>query len=145
MIQRVQSIYWFLAAALLIAFLFLPLFGYGPTGSENLFMVQNCTALSITISITAFIALLNILLFKNRPLQIKVSWLITFLLLISIVLFMAAHYYFLYQGKEPASKGDVVSIQWAAALPLLALILNFLAKRGVQADEKLVSASDRLR
>lgn len=145
MIQRVQSIYWFISAAVLIAFLFLPMFSYGPNGNEQIFNTQDCTALSISTAFVAFFSLFNIFLFKNRPLQIKISWFISFLLLVNLVLFMGAHYYFLLQGKEPALAGDLVKIQWPVVLPILALVANLLATRGVKADEKLVSASDRLR
>lgn len=145
MIQRVQSVYWFLTVVILVAFLFLPLFSYGPTGGENYFMVQDCTALVVSIIVIAVLTAINIFLFKNRPLQIRISWLISLLILIAFFLFVGVHYYFLLQGEAPAEAGDQVEIQWAVALPVVALILNVLAQRAVKADDKLVSASDRLR
>lgn len=145
MIQRVQSIYWFLTAAVLVAFLFLPMFGFGPTGNENLFMVQDCMTLTIASSVAALLSLVTIFLFNNRPLQIKLTWLIAIVILLSFAGSAGVNYLALSGGEAPAAAGDVVTFKWPLALPVVAIILNFLAMRGVKADQKLVSSSDRLR
>lgn len=145
MIQRVQSIYWLLTALVLVAFLFLPMFGYGPTGNEKLFMVQDCLTLTIATSAAALLNILTIFMYSNRPLQIKLSWLIALVILLSFAGSATMNYLALSSGEVPASTGDIVSFKWPLALPLVALLLNFMALRGVKADQKLVSASDRLR
>ncbi|MEX0812468.1 MAG: DUF4293 domain-containing protein [Chitinophagales bacterium] len=145
MIQRVQSIYWLLTAVVLVAFLFLPMFGYGPSGKENVFAVQDCMTLTIATSLAALLSLATIFLVNNRPLQIKLSWLIALVILLGFTGSAAVNFLALSNGEAPAAAGDIVSFKWPLVLPFVALVLNFLAMRGVKADQKLVSASDRLR
>ena len=145
MIQRVQTVYWAVAIILMGVFLTMPLFTYGAADAAGTpFKTLDCTLLAISTGVTILLTLAAILMFKNRPLQIKLGY-------VAIVGYLVmhfsiwAHYYFLTQGKEPAVAGDVVSILPWVALPTVALVLNVLAIGGVKKDHKIVKAADRLR
>lgn len=145
MIQRVQTVYWVVAIILMGVFLNMSLFTYGPEGvAGTALKTLDCTLLAISTGITILVTLAAILMFKNRPLQIKLGY-VAVVGYLAVHFLMWAHYYLLAQGKEPASAGDVVSILPWVALPTVALILNVLAIGGVKKDHKIVKAADRLR
>lgn len=145
MIQRVQTVYWTVAIIFMGVFLNMSLFTFGPEGAAGApFRTLDCTLLAISTGVTILLTLAAILMFKNRPLQIKLGY-------AAIVGYVAmhvltwGHYYLLGQGEAPATAGDVVSILPWVALPTVALILNVLAIGGVKKDLKIVKAADRLR
>ena len=145
MIQRVQTVYWAVAIILMGVFLTMSLFTYGPEGvAGTAFKTLDCTLLAISTGVTILLTLAAILMFKNRPLQIKLGYVAVVGYIATHVL-MWGHYYLLGQGEAPAVAGDVVSILPWVALPTVALVLNILAIGGVKKDHKIVKAADRLR
>jgi hypothetical protein len=85
------------------------------------------------------LALFAIFLFKNRKAQIK--------LCVINILFMLC-WYSVY-AFHAINLGDQYQasfqIEFAAGLPFFALILYFLALKGVRADEALIRSMDRIR
>ncbi|MCO5232116.1 MAG: DUF4293 domain-containing protein [Chitinophagales bacterium] len=133
MIQRIQTIYLFLAAIFLFVLLFLSI---GVRENESVKMFENLytTVLSIVSGGTAIIA---IFLFNNRKLQIKIISGLTVLCLgviASLVIF---------QFVLPTQLTTINYIPYAS--PIIAFIFSILALKGVKADEKLVRSMDRLR
>jgi len=45
----------------------------------------------------------------------------------------------------PQWRGGDLGLQWPAVLPMVSVILTFMARKGVLADEKLVRSLDRIR
>ena len=89
--------------------------------------------IAITLIVTMFIAIVSILKFKNRLLQIKLGALISLLCAVSVGLV------FYFRGMYPAKLSvGTFSI-------MLALVFNFLANWFIRRDQKLVQDSDRLR
>jgi len=41
--------------------------------------------------------------------------------------------------------GNILTFSWGFTLPFLSMVMYFLAKRGIMADEKLVRSSERFR
>ncbi|MDR3340142.1 MAG: DUF4293 domain-containing protein [Candidatus Symbiothrix sp.] len=121
MIQRIQTVYFFLVFCL--------------TGSLAFFSFTTTSLLLLVdAGIVAVLALVAIFLFKKRKLQIKTAWLIMLLLLVAIVLFLI--------------KGDgfsIAAISYPILIPFIAGIFNYLAIRAVKKDEQLVRSLDRLR
>lgn len=149
MIQRIQTVYLLIVVALLITSMCLPLGSFiDSAGTTYIF-----TPLSINVGdasfssygffcillLSAIIALTTIFLYKNRMLQIRFSIFNT-ILLIGFYLALVA-FYFILQSKLEAT----FRVHWALCLPLICIILNYLAMRAIGKDEVLVKATDRLR
>jgi hypothetical protein len=88
--------------------------------------------------LTASIGVWAIVGFRNRPRQAKLC-VVNMLLL--IVWYALAAFYALHVGyRDYSFHADL-----AICFPLIAIILYWMARRGVLADEKLVKAADRIR
>lgn len=149
MIQRIQSIYLLLAAAALGGQFGLPYLQAGennpartlPALADGVFNpLDNPGLLGLTI-LGAAVSLAAIFMFKNRLLQGRLAGVsvIAGILLLALAAFATKSTF------DQAPEGS--SIQFAAglALPLLAIVLNWLATRSIRKDEALVRSMDRLR
>ena len=154
MIQRKQTIYLFLAVVACIVCLCLPLgtlqlqgMGVEPV-LYNIALVQTegnsasynfaYLPLFIALAIPAIVAFVAIFLFKNRKLQARLCSFNIFMLLVWMVLFAYYKYF------QLTSIGELQQ-SWPSVLPFLAAVLNYLAYKGIKADERLVRAADRIR
>jgi hypothetical protein len=154
MIQRIQSLYLFLAATLIGAIFFFPLAEladkagttytffyrglYGPLQGANV-LIENTTLLALLFMLIFMLILFNIFLFKYRSIQMKICIANILLLVISIAL----AYFELVNSF--AKYNSVVHYNVIATFPLVVLILLFLAYRAIKKDEKLVRSIDRIR
>ena len=127
-----------LAIAITIACLCLPLGYFEPKGMGlnaemfNLWIKHPEGGVSMTSSVLLAIQVLN------RPRQAKLC-VVNMLLL--IVWYALAAFYTLHVGyRDYSFHADL-----AICFPLIAIILYWMARRGVLADEKLVRAADRIR
>lgn len=130
MIQRIQSIYLFLAAAAAVVFLFVP-----SAETEGVHLIaQNNIPLLALAAIGALISFVVIFLFKNRVLQTNIGRLalLPLLGLVGYSLFIEF------------SDGDFQAA-WGIGLPVVATLLVFLAVGAIRKDENKVRAMDRLR
>lgn len=152
MIQRVQSVYLLLAAVSIVIFLCFPT-GYfingegisigifkplGVTLSDDTFLsTWGLFALSL---LSALIQVCTIFLFRNRTLQMRMS--------IFSIIVICGYYItfitFLLVLKEKLSDANF-QIRWPLCLPLVSIILTWMAYRAIHHDENLVKAADRLR
>lgn len=140
-----------LAIAITIACLCLPLGYFEPKGMGlnaemfNLWIKHPEGGVSMTSSVllaiqvlTASIGVWAIVGFRNRPRQAKLC-VVNMLLL--IVWYALAAFYTLHVGyRDYSFHADL-----AICFPLIAIILYWMARRGVLADEKMVRAADRIR
>ena len=161
MIQRIQTIHLLLAFVFCIACLCMPIahFLSGETGmmSElwgsyenvdmyNLWLVSEgkhvfyfCPVLMGLLVITTALVFIDIWLFKHRALQMRVATFCMILLVFWYIAYGIICFYLL----QPTV--NLYRPHWAAALPFAALILIYLAFRGILKDEMLVRSLDRLR
>ncbi len=150
MIQRIQTIFLFLVVVLLITFNFLPywqsnteditLFSYGyqfTEGENTILEFGLYTAVAVLSGIGALVALIEIFMYKNRMLQMMMSVINSFILMITIGL-MA---YFIYELQK-STPGKFEPGSFALAM---AMFMNILARRFIQKDENLVRSVDRIR
>jgi type IV secretory pathway TrbD component len=154
MIQRIQTVFLFLAIIALAAFNILPYwqtsvgedgishglmsYGFATINSEETSVEYGLYASVAGVSALAIIILLiEIINFKNRILQLKLA--IGNSLLMSLNLLLMT--YFIMNLQEEYQGGFGVGIFIYA----LAMILNILARRFIQKDENLVRSVDRLR
>ncbi|MBR3285710.1 MAG: DUF4293 domain-containing protein [Bacteroidales bacterium] len=134
--QRIQTLYLALACGIVAALFFSPLaVAIGDGGAqETINFTDNIYFLCLMISI-ALANLLALILFKHRGLQMRVT-VIAGLLLLGFQIWLAVRYFTAPEG---------IVFKFTAILPLVAAILDFLALRGILADQFLVESYGRLR
>jgi hypothetical protein len=121
MIQRIQTLYFFLVFCLMMVLLFVPF---------TVSLLSNIEASGI-----ALLAIIAIFLFKNRKLQIWFGYIILLVILLDYVLF------FVFSFNPAIFASGILTF----LIPFIAGVLDFLAIRGIKKDEKLVRSADRLR
>lgn len=149
MIQRIQTIYLLLVTGLLITAMCLPLgyftdtkivrYTFSSLGISAGNAFQSSWGLFAILLLSAIVSSATIFLYKNRVLQIRMSVFNTILLIGFYCAFLA--FYFVLKSDLDAT----FQISWTLCLPLVAIILNYLAIRAIGKDEVLVKAADRLR
>lgn len=149
MIQRIQSIFLLLAAAALGSQFALP---YGQTTADNparslpaladgaFNPLDNIGLLGLT-TLGALLALITIFLYKNRMLQARLAGLGVLVTILLLVLVGISSKTTLDQLPE----GGSMQLSAGLALPVVALLFNWLAGRAIRKDEALVRSMDRLR
>lgn len=151
MIQRIQTL--FLFAVLVLSSLMLTgdlikmdngtgtlftisLKGLGEAGGET---NQRLWPLSLILGIVPLLTIAAIFLYKNRPLQMKMTLLV---LLLSLgVLILGAFYVIMFDRKID------VTVIWKIKVifPLISAILAWMAYRSILKDDLKVKSYDRLR
>ena len=157
MIQRIQTIFLALVVLLGILFSFLPILEF--TASETTYImkayntyiraemteiVTKNMGVGVLQGVVLLIALVVIFLFKNRQLQIKLAKLNILLIafqIAAIVMYSDVAMKTINTNLEEV----VVSFKLAAIIPVLSLVLTYLAIHFIKKDEALVRAADRLR
>ena len=113
MIQRIQTVFFLLAAILLtVCFVF----------------DEGMRSSGLTLCL-AVVSVIDIFLYKNRILQARICL---------AVMFAGVAYYIFMAVKQPV-------MGWYSALPMLAVLMLFLARKRILKDEKLVRSLDRIR
>lgn len=151
MIQRIQSVYLLLTTVLLLTAAFMPVgemieadqvtaHVFKPLGislAEGEF--QSTWGLFGILLLSAVISGCTIFLFRNRMLQIRMT-IFSSLMLIGYYIALVVFIYMLKSDLQATFQ-----LGWALCLPLICLVLNYLAFRGIYRDEIMVKAADRLR
>ncbi|MFN0216369.1 MAG: DUF4293 domain-containing protein [Saprospiraceae bacterium] len=151
MIQRIQTIYLFLAAAALASPIFFPLAtASGDLSSlastENNFFADGIYWIKefpggMSVLFAAVFTVYAIFLYKNRPRQMRLAGGMAVLTVLLTVLFASLGYY--YAQKLPG--GARAQLALGSVYPLVAIPLLILAYRAIKKDENLVQSSNRLR
>lgn len=151
MIQRIQTIFWLLAELAIATAFFFPiaslinrnpavelwLTGYKEVGSELVvFPTWPLFGLCAIILILTFV---TIFLFKHRVLQMRLT---IYNILLTIGLVGLGIFYGFYGARE--LEGEV-RMQFISIMPVVAVVLNILAWRGVRRDYYMLKAVDRIR
>ena len=143
MVQRIQSVYLLLVAALSAALFFVTIYSVETAGTAapavQEFKVPSNTIYLILNSIAGLMALVTIFLYKNRSMQIRLSN----LNMLIICIFIGTVFYFADHSKADAS--SLVHYSIGCYFPLIQLVFTFLAMRAIRKDEALVRSADRLR
>ena len=84
------------------------------------------------------LSLYTIFIYKRRMRQAAFC-------LVSIFAYLAWYVLLIVYGKQVAPDAQDFQLPWTAALPAVCAILNFMARKAIIADEKLVKAADRIR
>ncbi len=145
MIQRVQTLYLLGAVLLNLLLFYIPVYQFVPntvienvTATRNYSLSENAllTILNIGVGVLAFLA---IFLFKNRNLQIRLTNLC--LLLTSVLTGL------LFFVADTLSGGMDMRVKYifGSYLPMIELIVLFIAVRYIKRDENLIRSAERLR
>ena len=151
MIQRIQTLF-LLAAAILSGLLLsgdlvrltagdsavfgLSFMGMGGQGGE---VVQRLWPMTVILAVVPLLAFVAIFLYRNRPLQMRLTMLV---LLLSIgTLILGAFYVLMLDRKID------ITVMWRvkSVFPVITAILAWLAYRAILKDELKVRSYDRLR
>ena len=144
MIQRIQTVYLFLASIYLALVYFFSLWNCtinveGNQITSSLKVAEHLPLL-VSLAINFGLTFLSIFFFKNRKKQILYS----FLSITTIVSFLCLCLYFINQMKKSS---ELVSSSYSLAilLPFLSIVFIILAIWNIRKDEKLIKSLDRLR
>ena len=149
MIQRIQSVYLLVVTILMVICMCSPIGSIITNANEISELSNLCItfpdgtkdyspwALSVILLVVAALSFVTIFLFKKRMLQIRLT-IFSSVVLIGYYIALVAYLFML-------AEDTTFSASWTICLPFAALILNWLAIRGIGADEALVKAYDRLR
>ncbi len=149
MIQRKQTLYLLLAAVVLIVCLCMPIGAFEPSGmgvAQEWFCLgqQTDEGLQVdvipfaTLAVTIILMLATIFMYKHRKRQAK-------LCTVAIVLCIVWYLYFGGYIYGAGMAGLRYQLHLGACLPLIAIILIVMARKGIIADERLVRSIDRIR
>ncbi len=149
MIQRIQSIFLLLASGAIFGQFALPYLETSPNDPSRTVAVladgvfnpfDNIGLLGLTI-LSGLASFLAILLFKNRGLQgrFTIGAILASGLLLALAGFTA------YNTLQSLPPGGNAHYQAGLAMPVIALVFQWLAGRSISKDEKLVRSMDRLR
>ncbi|PLX11304.1 MAG: hypothetical protein C0598_08440 [Marinilabiliales bacterium] len=157
MIQRIQSVFLFLASASLILTFFFPMAEFIGAGdslvlyvykvqslvpdSTNVYDIWFIMPLLAIVSLVTIFSFITIFMYKNRLGQIKVIRFLMFL----IAALVGVVFLYYYDVLAKASMAEPNFVQVGAFAPLLSIVFLYFAYRGVVKDEKLIRSADRLR
>jgi hypothetical protein len=136
MLQRIQTIYLFLAALIsgvLIFFVSL----WSNEGGESVFVEEVFVALGLFLG-SAVLSFISIFLFKNRKLQFvlgRINILLNFFLL----------GVFVYWSLTVPGEMEISEKGIGMFIPVLSIVFLVLANKAIKKDEDLVKSVDRLR
>lgn len=85
--------------------------------------------------IAAILSLVTILMYSRRILQSRLC----------LVLMLLVVCWYIFLAVLPQQTGGSLMLEWPVVLPMISVILTFMARRGIIADEKLVRSLDRIR
>jgi hypothetical protein len=144
MIQRIQSLFLLLAGASFFGLFGLPM-ASSSISMEGIFSDQlynlfdNPFLIGLCI-IGGLMAIINIFLFKNRPLQKKIGYVV----ITMAILFIVAALLLVLQDDSSDVMGEI-NEGFGLGLPIFAIIFTLFANRYIGKDDKLVKSMDRLR
>ncbi len=149
MIQRIQTLWLFLASILAVLMYFFPVM---ELTNDNSLMIYSYDAISIggikglvqtgyiiagLLGLIAFFSFIAIFIYKRRILQMRLCTIISLLDIFLVILIVIFSF--------NSVKNPGVTIGLSALLPIIIFILVLMARRAVRRDELLVKAADRIR
>lgn len=149
MIQRIQSLYLILIIALMILMFLFPLaeflineqfysFYHNGVKNSNVFLYHTYPQTILIVVITLF-SVITIFLYKNRNFQMRLCRL-NMMLLLGLLILLGFYIYKFIQSENAIWSFSVFSI-----VPIITIILYYLAYKGIKKDDNLVKSIDRIR
>lgn len=156
MIQRIQSLLLLIVSLSSIALIFSPILAFEYNNSAYLMtayesinistteLMVNNMGIGVLAGLVAVLSLVIIFMYKRRHLQVKLCGLNILLIALNIAAMV------FYSDAVRLAITDLpdkveVALNFGAFIPLIQLILTYLAIRFIKKDEALVRAADRIR
>ena len=152
MIQRIQTIFLLGAAVSLLIMILLPvgevvtsegisysLRSHGIYEAEGKVFISSLPVVTLT-GFTAALLFVNIFLFRNRKLQIRLC---VYGIVLNFGIIGLIYYYGVLLSRE-VDKGEL-TILLTVVMPVISIIFTYLAFRGIRKDEILIRSIDKLR
>ena len=154
MIQRIQTLYLFIATCLMAALFFFPFAkfialdgnlyifnftGIFQEGDASGTKLGNPWPVTVLICLSLILTIFTIFQFKGRTRQIKLAYLDILILLST----NASIYFYAWSGNKLL--GASFHLTLFSGLPLMAILFVILAIRNIRKDENLVKSIDRIR
>lgn len=151
MIQRIQTLYLLLVTVCIVVALCTPVGEFfkdglpvGEMGNLRILWGEEQADYSVwalfpILILGAVVSFLGIFLFRHRMLQVRFC-IFSSLLLIGYYIAFGVFVYMITSDRQVD-----FTISWTTALPAVALVLDYLAFRGIMKDELMVRSLDRLR
>ncbi|TVZ27278.1 uncharacterized protein DUF4293 [Gillisia sp. Hel_I_86] len=136
MLQRIQTIYLFLAALISGVLIFFVSLWSNEAG-ESIFVEEVLVAMGLFLG-SAVLSFISIFLFKNRKLQFvlgRINILLNFFLL----------GVFVYWSLSVPGEMEISEKGIGMFIPVLSIVFLVLANKAIKKDEDLVKSVDRLR
>ena len=135
--QRIQTIYLIIALGLVVALFFcVKSFTVGEGGAHvNEVKYMAFVPYAILLVISALLQVIALLTFNVRVFQMRTA-ILSALILLGLQGWLVFDY---------LTAADGVIFHWTAILPLIAVILDFIAARKILRDQLLVESASRLR
>lgn len=155
MIQRIQTLYLFLISCLLAVLFFVPIIRliggteefyirvFGLYAVDPVQKVASTLPMGILLTIAAFLPLVILFLYRNRWLQMRLCF-VEGVLLLGLQGFVI-YYAFRAERLVESLPYNSVSYSVVDVIPLVCLILLYLAFRGIAKDAALIRSVDRIR
>lgn len=156
MIQRIQTLYMFLTFVVMLLLAFFPiatfiggneefqiaLWGIGSTAEPGTYVVKTIH-MGILWSLATLLPLVNLFLFKNRWLQLR-------LCIVEIVLLLGMQIYigfYIFNSRSVIAQFEISSMKYSLVdiMPIIGIILTVLAFRGIVHDQALIKSLNRIR
>ncbi len=156
MIQRIQTIYLFVAAIMMGLMFLFPLseilmpdnsifivdfyeISQEKTNTEAV-NAEVLLPLSVLLSVITLSIFLNIFFFRSRKIQMKVC-------IYNIVMMLGLIFLVYYYTEQVAEihKPATVNYTFPMIFPIISSVLTFLAYKGIRNDEQVVRSLDRIR
>ena len=165
MIQRKQTLYMLVAVVCMAIFTFAKMFTFNAASSsmtlytygysiqevaaEPVSQLFNLRAVCMVLlaAISTLLMLVNIFLFKKRELQLSLL-MSQYALLVGIIgygVYYVWSFSSIYAESIAADSALTNVPGWSLCLPVVTLVMNFLAVRGVASDIALLRSVDRIR
>ena len=106
-------------------------------------MVVGTVYMGALIALAALLPLVNIFLYRKRTLQIRLC-IVEIVLLLGVQIFVV---YYIYHATSAFGELESSSASYTLAdvIPLVSIVLMWLASRGIMKDEYIVRSLDRIR
>jgi glucan phosphoethanolaminetransferase (alkaline phosphatase superfamily) len=158
MIQRIQTLYLFLALVAICLLFAFPLAQFFAENGAYVFSISGLNnmvpgdpdvfnsliflPMLVVASCIGLLIVFTIFQYKNRPLQVKLT---NVGVLSAIALIMGIFFLYIPMIEKKINIIPDYSKAFGIYLPLVALVFMVMANRAIKRDEKLVRSADRLR
>lgn len=144
MLQRIQTLYLLIALVAVGVSLVMDWVTYVMEEASTSFMTGNpAMVMYVLVGLSMLTLVWVISRFKDRKGQMKLANVAMFDMLLIVVMFGVLHY----QQIESYNELGELSLSYdlGAAMPLIAIVLIWMAKKAIKKDDDLVKSVDRLR